>query len=58
MRRETARAPDEITNAAKVTKGALYHHYAGKQELLSAVYEQVKREVSERAATDFLEPDP
>lgn len=49
---------DEITNAAKVTKGALYHHYAGKQELFGAVYEQVKREVSERAATAFLEPDP
>ena len=49
---------DEITNAAKVTKGALYHHYNGKQELFAAVYEQVKREVSERAATAFLEPDP
>lgn len=49
---------DEITNAAKVTKGALYHHFEGKQELFAAVYEQVKREVSERAATAFLEPDP
>lgn len=49
---------EEITSAAKVTKGALYHHYAGKQELFGAVYEQVKREVSERAATAFLEPDP
>jgi AcrR family transcriptional regulator len=49
---------DEITSAAKVTKGALYHHYNGKQELFAAVYEQVKREVSERAATAFLEPDP
>jgi len=49
---------DEITNAAKVTKGALYHHFNGKQELFAAVYEQVKREVSERAATAFLEPDP
>lgn len=49
---------DEVAHAAKVTKGALYHHYAGKQELFAAVYEQVKREVSERAATAFLEPDP
>jgi AcrR family transcriptional regulator len=49
---------DEIARAAKVTKGALYHHYDGKQELFAAVYEQVKREVSERAATAFLEPDP
>jgi AcrR family transcriptional regulator len=49
---------DEVARAAKVTKGALYHHYSGKQELFAAVYEQVKREVSERAATAFLEPDP
>jgi AcrR family transcriptional regulator len=49
---------EEITNTAKVTKGALYHHYDGKQELFAAVYEQVKREASERAATAFLEPDP
>jgi AcrR family transcriptional regulator len=49
---------DEVTSAAKVTKGALYHHFDGKQELFGAVYEQVKREVSERAATAFLEPDP
>jgi AcrR family transcriptional regulator len=49
---------DEIANAAKVTKGALYHHFGGKQELFAGVYEQVKREVSERAATAFLEPDP
>ena len=49
---------DEVAHAAKVTKGALYHHYDGKRELFGAVYEQVKREVSERAATAFLEPDP
>jgi AcrR family transcriptional regulator len=49
---------EEITSAANVTKGALYHHFDGKQELFAAVYEQVKREVSEVAATAFLEPDP
>jgi AcrR family transcriptional regulator len=49
---------DDVAHAAEVTKGALYHHYKGKQELFGAVYEQVKREVSERAATAFLEPDP
>jgi AcrR family transcriptional regulator len=49
---------DEIVDAAQVTKGALYHHFDGKQELFAAVYERVKREVSERAATAFLEPDP
>jgi AcrR family transcriptional regulator len=49
---------DEVVQAANVTKGALYHHFEGKQELFGAVYEEVKREVSERAATAFLEPDP
>jgi AcrR family transcriptional regulator len=54
----TTTSIDDVAHAAKVTKGALYHHYSGKQELFAAVYEQVKREVSERAATAFLEPDP
>jgi AcrR family transcriptional regulator len=54
----SATSLDEVVHAAKVTKGALYHHFNGKQELFAAVYEQVKREASERAATAFLEPDP
>jgi AcrR family transcriptional regulator len=54
----TATSIDDVAQAADVTKGAFYHHYAGKQELFAAVYEQVKREVSELAATAFLEPDP
>lgn len=54
----TTTSIDDVAHAAKVTKGAFYHHYSGKQELFAAVYEQVKREVSERAATAFLEPDP
>ncbi len=49
---------DDVAQAANVTKGAFYHHYAGKQDLFAGVYEQVKREVSERVATAFLEPDP
>jgi AcrR family transcriptional regulator len=49
---------DEIVAGAKVTKGAFYHHYAGKQELFAAVYEQVKLEVSDRFAVAFIEPDP
>jgi AcrR family transcriptional regulator len=54
----TATSIDDVAQAANVTKGAFYHHYNGKQELFAAVYEQVKREVSEHAATAFLEPDP
>jgi AcrR family transcriptional regulator len=49
---------DGVAHAANVTKGAFYHHFNGKQELFAAVYERVKREASERAATAFLEPDP
>ncbi len=49
---------DEVVASAKVTKGALYHHYGGKQELFAAVYEQVKLEVSNRFAVAFIEPDP
>lgn len=30
---------DEIVAAARVTKGALYHHYSGKQALFEAVFE-------------------
>jgi AcrR family transcriptional regulator len=54
----SATSIDDVAHAANVTKGAFYHHYDGKQELFAGVYEQVKREVSERAATAFLEPDP
>ena len=31
---------DEVAQAAKVTKGALYHHFEGKQELFAAVYDR------------------
>lgn len=46
---------DEIVAGAKVTKGAFYHHYNGKQDLFAAVYEQVKLEVSDRFATAFID---
>ncbi|MEO3974781.1 TetR/AcrR family transcriptional regulator [Streptomyces sp. CAU 1734] len=38
----------EIVTAAGVTKGALYHHFAGKAELFRAVLEEVQQEVGER----------
>ncbi len=49
---------DDVVARAGVTKGALYHHFGGKAELFLAVYEQVKREVSDRVVEVFLEPDP
>jgi Transcriptional regulator len=49
---------EDIAAAAGVTKGALYHHFAGKDALFKAVYEQVKREITEQVAPSFLEPAP
>jgi AcrR family transcriptional regulator len=40
----------EIVAAAGVTKGALYHQFAGKEELFAAVLEQVQAEVAEAVA--------
>ena len=33
---------DAIVAGARVTKGALYHHFAGKQALFEAVFERVE----------------
>lgn len=41
----------EIVAAAGVTKGALYHHFAGKVDLFRAVLEEVQQEVAERVST-------
>jgi len=41
---------EAIVRAAGVTRGALYHHFDGKQELFRAVYEDVERELVERVA--------
>ena len=49
---------DEIVADADVTKGALYHHFLGKEDLFAAVYEEVQREVSDKVVAEFLRPDP
>jgi AcrR family transcriptional regulator len=41
---------DEIAAAARVTKGAVYHHFAGKEALFRAVYSQVEAEAQARTA--------
>ena len=48
---------DEIVARAGVTKGALYHHFRGKDDLFRSVFEQVQRDVSDEAVAEFLGPD-
>ena len=49
---------EDLAAKAAVTKGALYHHFKGKDDLFRAVYEQVKRDITDTVAPSFLEPDP
>lgn len=37
---------DAIVGGARVTKGALYHHFSGKQALFEAVFERVETDAS------------
>lgn len=39
---------DAIVAGARVTKGALYHHFSGKQALFDAVFEKVEADASRR----------
>jgi len=41
-------ATDELVRRARVTKGALYHHFANKRDLYHAVVEDIERELVER----------
>jgi AcrR family transcriptional regulator len=45
---------EEIVRAAGVTRGALYHHFSGKPDLLEAVYEQIEGEITQKIATGAL----
>jgi AcrR family transcriptional regulator len=47
-------ATEEIVRAAGVTRGALYHHFAGKLELFSAVYEDVESRLVQRIAESVM----
>ena len=49
---------DDVVAEAGVTKGALYHHFRGKEDLFAAVYEQVQHDVSDQVVAEFLRPDP
>ena len=39
---------DAIVAGARVTKGALYHHFSGKQALFEAVFERVEQDAARR----------
>ncbi len=53
-----AAATEEIVRRAKVTRGALYHHFEGKRALFDAVASDVAREIAERidAVTPMNDP--
>lgn len=48
---------EEIVRGARMTRGALYHHFASKEDLFRAVYEDVERELMERIAADAMSAD-
>jgi AcrR family transcriptional regulator len=41
---------DDVARAAHVTRGAVYHHFAGKHALFSAVVEVLEKQMIERVA--------
>jgi AcrR family transcriptional regulator len=45
---------EEIVRETGVTRGALYHHFAGRRELFEAVYEEVERQLVESIATSAM----
>jgi AcrR family transcriptional regulator len=49
-----ATSTTEIVERAGVTRGALYHHFAAKDELFRAVFEQLEGEVTRRVAEEAL----
>lgn len=49
---------DGIVCRARMTKGAFYHHFTGKQDLFLRVFENVKKELSRGAFVVHLEHRP
>lgn len=50
---------EEIVRRARVTRGALYHHFAGKADLFRSVVEELEANLAQEiAAKAFASPDP
>ena len=49
-----ATSTTEIVERAGVTRGALYHHFAAKDDLFRAVFEQLEDEVTKHVAQEAL----
>jgi AcrR family transcriptional regulator len=49
-----ATSTTEIVERAGVTRGALYHHFAAKEDLFRAVFEQLEDEVTKHVAKEAL----
>jgi AcrR family transcriptional regulator len=47
---------DEIVQSARLTKGALYHHFRDKQELFRGVVEQIQESIRERLIAAAARP--
>ncbi|MFQ5471723.1 MAG: TetR/AcrR family transcriptional regulator [Dehalococcoidia bacterium] len=47
---------DEICRAASITPGGLYHYFASKEEIISAVIHQSSRDVAKRMSEMIDEP--
>jgi AcrR family transcriptional regulator len=53
-----ATSVQDVLEETGVSRGALYHHFAGKEELFTAVLEQAEAEVIERVAAAAQGDDP
>jgi AcrR family transcriptional regulator len=47
---------DEVAKRARVTKGALYHHFSGKQALFEAAFDAVERSTMSKIAEIVVGP--